>query len=98
MVGKELIERMAQRDHNALGDFYDQYNKLVFSFALKILNSREEAEEVTLEVFWQAWQQADQYTDKRGSVGAWLVMMTRSRAIDRRRARERRNLFLEAVG
>src|SRR5262249_49658835 len=82
----------------ALGDFYDQYNKLVFSFALKILNSREEAEEVTLEVFWQAWQQADQYTDKRGSVGAWLVMMTRSRAIDRRRARERRNLFLEAVG
>lgn len=85
----DLIARMAQQDQIALQDFYDRYNKLVFSLALKVLNCRTEAEEVTLEVFWQIWQQANQYRENRGSVVAWLVMIARSRAIDRRRARDR---------
>lgn len=85
----DLIARMAQQDQIALQDFYDRYNKLVFSLALKVLNCRTEAEEVTLEVFWQIWQQASQYRENRGSVVAWLVMIARSRAIDRRRARDR---------
>jgi RNA polymerase sigma factor (sigma-70 family) len=97
MAARELIERMARQDQTALKLFYEQYHKLVFSFAFKILSCRDEAEEVTLEVFWQVWQQAVQYSQKRGSVSAWLVMMTRSRAIDRRRSRDRRNCMLESV-
>ncbi|KAF0192889.1 MAG: ECF subfamily RNA polymerase sigma-24 subunit, partial [bacterium] len=85
----ELVERMAKQDQQALQEFYDRYNKLVFSLVLKVLNCRTDAEEVTLEVFWQVWQQATQYKETRGSVVAWLVMITRSRAIDRRRSRER---------
>lgn len=89
IAGRDLIERMAHQDQTALQEFYDRYHKLVFSFALKILNCRSEAEEIMLEVFWQAWQQAGQYSQTRGSVSAWLIMMTRSRSIDRRRSRER---------
>lgn len=85
----ELIERMAKQDQLALQEFYERYNKLVFSLVLKVLNCRTEAEEVTLEIFWQIWQQASNYQETRGSVVAWLVMIARSRAIDRRRSRER---------
>ena len=97
IVARELIERMARQDQTALKAFYEQYHKLVFSYALKILNCPDEAEEVTLEVFWQVWQQSGQYSQKRGTVTAWLIMMTRSRSIDRRRARERRNCILEPM-
>jgi RNA polymerase sigma factor (sigma-70 family) len=97
MAARDLVERMARQDQTALKAFYEQYHKLVFSYALKILNCRDEAEEVTLEVFWQIWQQAGQYSQKRGSVNAWLIMMTRSRAIDRRRARERRTSILQPI-
>jgi RNA polymerase sigma-70 factor (ECF subfamily) len=96
-AGRDLIERMARQDQSALAEFYDRYYKLVFSFALKILSCRAEAEEVMLEVFWQVWQQAGQYNRSRGSISAWLIMMARSRAIDRRRARERANGSLLSV-
>ncbi|MBI4853106.1 MAG: sigma-70 family RNA polymerase sigma factor [Acidobacteria bacterium] len=85
----ELVERMAKQDQIALQEFYERYSKLVFSLVLKVLNCRTDAEEVTLEVFWQIWQQASQYQENRGSVVAWLVMIARSRAIDRRRSRDR---------
>lgn len=93
-TGRDLVERMSRHDQTALEEFYDRYHKLVFSFILKVLSCRAEAEEVTLEVFWQAWQQAGQYSSARGSVSAWLIMMARSRAIDRRRARERAMLHV----
>jgi RNA polymerase sigma-70 factor, ECF subfamily len=88
---RSLVERIANQDQDALQEFYDRYHKLVFSLALKILNSWSESEEVTVDVFWQVWQQAGQYNPSRGSVGAWIVMIARSRAIDRRRSRERQN-------
>src|SRR5438445_12158250 len=88
---------MACNDQAALQEFYDRYYKLVFSFTLKILNCRSEAEEVMLEGFWQVWQQAGNYSQERGSVSAWLIMMARSRAIDRRRSRERSNAMLQIV-
>jgi RNA polymerase sigma-70 factor, ECF subfamily len=96
-TGRELIERMARQDQVALQDFYDRYHKLVFSFVLKILACRTEAEEVMLEVFWQVWQQAGLYNQSRGNVSAWLIMMARSRAIDRRRSRDRANFAFQPV-
>lgn len=85
----DLLMQIADQDQVALEKFYERYNKLVFSFVLRVLNCQAESEEVTLEVFWQVWQQARNYNKERGSVSSWLIMMARSRAIDRKRMRDR---------
>jgi RNA polymerase sigma-70 factor (ECF subfamily) len=58
---------------------------------MRMLGDPAEAEEVTLEVYMQVWRSAASFDAKRGTVFTWLVMLTRSRAIDRlRSARTRR--------
>lgn len=66
---------------------------------MKSLNSREESEEVVLDVFSQVWRIADRYVASKGRVDTWLFMVTRSRIIDRLRKRQRtvpsENVFLQ---
>jgi RNA polymerase sigma-70 factor, ECF subfamily len=81
-----LVRRMAAGDQAAMAEFYDQTSALVFGLALRILGDRGAAEDVLTDVFTQVWKQAAAYEPSRGSPSAWLLSMTRSRAIDRRRA------------
>jgi RNA polymerase sigma-70 factor (ECF subfamily) len=78
----------AAGDPSALGLLYDRYGKLVYGLALAILGSRQEAEDLTQEVFLTVYEHTA-YDPGRGSVGAFLTTMTRSRAIDRLRRRGR---------
>lgn len=82
-----LLLRIAQRDPQAVGLLYDCLGTWIFSLALSIVKDKRDAEEVTQEVFVQVWQQADRYKPERGSVKAWLAIITRRKAIDRTRAR-----------
>src|SRR5688500_18979961 len=52
---------------------------------MRILNNREEAEDVLQEVFLQVWRRAADFDEQRGRPFTWLVTLTRSRAIDRLR-------------
>jgi RNA polymerase sigma-70 factor, ECF subfamily len=83
----EAVRRMAHGDADALAELYDRRARALYSLALRILTEPREAEEVVQDVFTQAWKQADRYEPSRGAVVAWLLMMARSRAIDRVRAR-----------
>lgn len=82
----QLIALTAQGDQTALATFYDRSSPQVFGFIYKILNNREAAEEVTLDVYTQVWRQAHTYDHTRGAPGAWLMTLARTRAIDRFRA------------
>jgi RNA polymerase sigma-70 factor (ECF subfamily) len=84
---REYIRRVAAGDREALSELYDQTSPLVYGLALRILRNRADAEEITLDVFTQVWRSAGAYDGRRGSVTAWLATLTRSRAIDRLRAR-----------
>ncbi|MFN0165226.1 MAG: sigma-70 family RNA polymerase sigma factor [Bryobacteraceae bacterium] len=91
----EYVQKTAHGDESALGSLYDQSSGLVYSVALRILGRPEDAEEVTLDVFTQVWRSAGAFDAARGSVPAWLITLTRSRAIDRLRSQARRGQFEE---
>ena len=84
-AGRELMARMQQGDAGALGPLYDRYATVVYSLACRILRNPADAEEVVQDTFVQAWRQARTFDVSRGGIQAWLLMIVRSRAIDRLR-------------
>lgn len=83
----EILGRVAELDRSAFEDFYDRYSSRVFGFLLHLLRNRSEAEDVLQEAFWQVWRQADRFDSGRASAAAWVLMIARSRAVDRLRRR-----------
>lgn len=86
---RELMQAIAQRQSAALGEIYDRYAAQLMPLALRILGQRAEAEEVLGDVFSEVWTLPDRYDPARGTAWAYLVTLTRSRAIDRVRSRQR---------
>jgi RNA polymerase sigma-70 factor (ECF subfamily) len=91
----ELLKAIAAQDAAAeasLAQLYDRYRVILFGLLMRILNNREEAEDVLQELFMQVWRRAADFDENRGKPFTWLVTMGRSRGIDRLRtlaARER---------
>ncbi|HEY6109513.1 MAG TPA: sigma-70 family RNA polymerase sigma factor [Gemmatimonadales bacterium] len=85
-----LVGRMSEGEDAALGELYDRYGKTLYALALAIVREPADAEEVVVDAFGQAWRQAGAFDPLRGSVGAWLATIARSRALDTVRARGRR--------
>jgi RNA polymerase sigma-70 factor (ECF subfamily) len=81
----DLLHAVARGDEAALARLYDSYRVILFGLLVRILNSREEAEDILQDVFIQIWRRAKDFDEKRGKPFAWLVTLTRSRAIDRLR-------------
>jgi RNA polymerase sigma-70 factor (ECF subfamily) len=82
-----LVERIAAGDAEALSELYDRFCGMLLGLATKILGDPSDGEEVLQEVFIQVWKQASRYQWNRSSVSTWLVLITRSRSIDRLRSR-----------
>jgi len=81
-----LIQRATTGDQSAFAALYEATSKVVFGLVLRIVPERATAEEVLLDVYTQAWRQANNYDSSRGSPLAWLMTIARSRAIDRLRS------------
>ena len=65
--------------------FYKQTVGLVYGMANRIISNAHEAEEVALEVFMQVWKNASNYNSELSEPLTWLLMITKRRAIDRKR-------------
>ena len=91
------MERIAARDPAALAALYDRHASLVFALCARILRDRSEAEEVLGDVFWELWERHDRYRPDRGAPVAYLLTLTRSRAVDRLRSRRARDARMVPV-
>ena len=92
----ELLKAIAAKDETALGSLYDRYRVILFGLLMRILNNREEAEDVLQEVFLQVWRKAADFDQTRGRPFTWLVTLARSRGIDRLRTLAARERLAEA--
>lgn len=89
-IDRQLVREVAAGSGDALGRLYDRHAGVVFGLARRMLSQPEAAEEVVQDVFAQVWRDAARYERDRASVAGWIVMLARTRAIDRLRARRAR--------
>jgi len=80
----EILQAWKSGSSQAFGIFYDCYGELVYRLSLRVLGSTQEAEDLTQEIFILLSRNTT-YDSKRGSLTAFLTVLTRSRAIDRLR-------------
>jgi len=92
----ELLKAIAARDEAALAQLYDRYRTILFGLLMRILNNREEAQDVLQETFLQVWRKAADFDESRGRPFTWLVTVARSRGIDRLRTLASRERVAEA--
>jgi RNA polymerase sigma-70 factor (ECF subfamily) len=87
-VDAHLLEQVRAGDHQAMTEIFDKYGRMVYSVALRVLQDPGHAEDVMQEVFLKVWREPQSFLEGRGSLGAWLAVMARNRAIDALRRRK----------
>lgn len=97
MTDDSLVRAMAQGDADAMARLYDRWSAALFGLALRITREKADAEEVMVDCFAQAWREAARFQADRGSVGAWLATIARSRALDLLRASGRRQRLVDSA-
>jgi RNA polymerase sigma-70 factor, ECF subfamily len=87
--GHELaiaMVRAGQGDQEAFAQVYDATSARVFGLIVRVLRDRDQAAEVSQEVYLEAWRQAGGFDPQRGSVPGWLLTLAHRKAVDRVRS------------
>src|ERR1700686_3551746 len=82
-----VLSAIRSGDENAMAALYDRYSAVVYSVALRVLGDTGAAEDVLQEVFMQLWRTPGLFDSSRGTLGPWLAVIARHRAIDGLRKR-----------
>jgi RNA polymerase sigma-70 factor (ECF subfamily) len=82
-----LLARVEQGDQQAMASIFDRYSGIVYSVALRVLKDTGQSEDVMQDIFIQIWKKPGSFISGRGSLGAWLAVVARNRAIDSLRRR-----------
>jgi RNA polymerase sigma-70 factor, ECF subfamily len=93
----EIAKGFADGRAESLSDAYRRWSGLVYTLALRALNDRGDAEEVTQQVFVSAWRGRGTFDPNAGQLGSWLVGIARHRIADHLTDRSRRQRNLAAA-
>lgn len=78
----DLLHGIAGGEQRALARLHELTIGRVYGLALRIVRKPEAAEEIAGDVYLQVWKSASSFTEERGHPLAWLMVITRSRALD----------------
>ena len=92
---RELMAQVVAGDEAAFSSLYRQLSPGLFSMIYQILQDQKESEDVLQEAFVQMWKKASTYESERSALFTWAVMISRNKAIDRLRGRQRRTRLVE---
>ena len=86
---RQLLQRIVDRDKDALDTLYGRYSTQVYSLALHMLKQPPLAEEVTQDVFLNIWLKAASFNAERGQARSWIMGVAHHRVVDVIRSRRR---------
>lgn len=78
----ELMQLIRGKNREAFEQLYDRYVKLVYSFALKSVQSEQAAKEIVQLVFTRLWTTQSGFDPEKGLFVNWLITVTRNITID----------------
>jgi RNA polymerase sigma-70 factor (ECF subfamily) len=90
----DLLERVAQREPEALLLLYRRYSVRIFSLIIRILRDRPAAEEILQDTFQRLWESYPLYDHSRGALLSWLFTVARNLALDYKRKSARRSAYV----
>ncbi len=79
----EWMQRFRAGDAAALRQAFDRYGGMVQRVGMLRLGNHHDAEELVQQVFVRAWKGREGFDPARGSLGAWLLGITRRLIADR---------------
>jgi RNA polymerase sigma-70 factor (ECF subfamily) len=82
---QDVMRRLAAGEEEAVRVLYARFGRTVYGMGLRMLGSREAAEELTQDVFVAAWRKAARYDPVRGRLSTWLMAIAHNLAVDRLR-------------
>ena len=83
------MRQIVAGDEEAFREFYRRHSPLAMALCLRILGDRADAEDVLADVFCELWEKSANYSPSKGAPYTYLMILTRSRAIDQLRKRGR---------
>ncbi len=93
---QKLIELAIGGKSSAFGSLYDYYQPKIYRFVLIKVGRREEAEDLTHQVFMNAWENIPGYKNLGFPFSSWLYRIARNQVIDRYRT-EKQELSLSEI-
>jgi RNA polymerase sigma factor (sigma-70 family) len=94
---QDVSDAFSKGHPDALALVYGRFGSLVYSIALRSLAAKSDAEDVTQQVFVSAWRSRGSFDPERGTLGGWLVTITRNKVADALRQRQRESRVLLQV-
>ena len=85
---KSIVESAVRGVSSAFGLLYDHYQPKIYRFVLIKVSQREEAEDITHQVFLHAWQNIHSYADLGFPFSSWLYRIARNQVIDHYRTKK----------
>jgi RNA polymerase sigma-70 factor (ECF subfamily) len=82
MQDQVITKRLQQQDQTVIGELYDAYSGALFGTVLRIVQSKELAEQVLQDTFLKAWRNGSHYDESKGRLFTWLLNIARNTAID----------------
>ncbi|MFN2448509.1 MAG: RNA polymerase sigma factor [Candidatus Baltobacteraceae bacterium] len=92
-----LAQAFARREPWAFDEAFRRYGSLLFSVALNVLHSPEDAEDCVHDVAVRVWKRPGAFVLERGSVRAFLAVCVRNEAVSRARTASRRGALLKRL-